>query len=227
MASGRDFVQFLISTGSTRSCRHPQRPSMRRPHRSVVRYKVKPPPLFGWHTAESAVDQRSVPQESRPRSGYRSAPEFGRNTAAKVICRDESRYFDTKLSSISATPFTKNQRIREQPTRSEAVEVRESKRACTFNGQFYGRGGARAALQNHGLGTCGRNCADGCGRNRRHERLHRLVNRCDGCHSRYEHAGRLPDWDEHSRFAGGCIIKVSALNAGSAPRALTARARYG
>ena len=167
------------------------------------------------------------PQESRPRSGYRSAPEFGRNTAAKVICRDEVRYFDTGLSSISATPFTKNQRIREQPTRSEAVEVRESKRACTFNGQFYGRGGARAALQNHGLGTCGRNCADGCGRNWRHERLHRLVNRCDGCHRRYEHADRLPDRDEHSRFAGGCIIKVSALNAGSAPRALTARARYG
>jgi len=199
----------------------------RRPHRSVVRYEVKPPALIGWHTAESAVDQRNVPQESRPRSGYRSAPEFGRNTAAKVICRDEVRYFDTGLSSISATPFTKNQRIREQPTRSEAVEVRESKRACTFNGQFYGRGGARAALQNHGLGTCGRNCADGCGRNWRHERLHRLVNRCDGCHSRYEHADRLPDWDEHSRFAGGCIIKVSALNAGSAPRALTARARYG
>jgi len=161
------------------------------------------------------------PQESRPRSGYRSAPEFGRNTAAKVICRDEVRYFDTGLSSISATPFTKNQRIREQPTRSEAVEVRESKRACTFNGQFYGRGGARAALQNHGLGTCGRNCADGCGRNWRHERLHRLVNRCDGCHSRYEHADRLPDWDEHSRFAGGCIIKVGPLKLGSAYCALT------
>jgi len=180
-----------------------------------------------WQTAESAVDQRNVPAREPPEIRIPIGARIRRNAAAKVICRDKSRYFDTELSSISATPFTKNQRIREQPTRSEAVEVRESKRACTFNGQFYGRGGARAALQNHGLGTCGRNCADGCGRNRRHERLHRLVNRCDGCHSRYEHADRLPDWDEHSRFAGGCIIKVSALNAGSAPRALTARARYG
>jgi len=47
----------------------------RRPHRSVVRYEVKPPALFGWQTTESAVDQRNVPAESRPRSGYRSAPE--------------------------------------------------------------------------------------------------------------------------------------------------------
>jgi hypothetical protein len=36
-----------------------------------------------------------------------------------------------------------------------AVEVRDAKRACTFNGQFFGWGGARAALQNHDLDTCG------------------------------------------------------------------------
>ena len=40
---------------------------------------------------------------------------------AKVIFLDGNRYFDTEPSSISAIPFTKNQRIREQPTRREAV----------------------------------------------------------------------------------------------------------
>jgi len=48
----------------------------RRPHRSVVRYEVKPPPLFGWQTAESAVDQRNVPAREPPEiPGYRSVPE--------------------------------------------------------------------------------------------------------------------------------------------------------
>jgi hypothetical protein len=145
-------------------------------------------------------------------------------TVIKAIFRDENRYFDTDTSSISAIPFTKNQRIREQPTDSEAVEVWEAKRACTFNAQFFGRGGACAALQNHGLDTCGGNCADACCRNRPHERVHFLVNRCDGCHSRYEYADRLPNRDEHSWSPGGCIIKVGALNVGSALHALTARA---
>src|SRR5439155_11990846 len=71
------------------------------------------------------------PQENRPRSEYRSAPEFCRNAAIKVISRNENRYFDTKTSSISAIPFTKNHRIREQPTRGEAVEIREG-RTCLY-----------------------------------------------------------------------------------------------
>jgi hypothetical protein len=195
----------------------PAAPSMRRRPPSIDSQATS---ALSHATAESA-DQRSVPPESRPRSGYRSAPEFCRNAVAKVIFRDGNRYFDTEPSSISAIPFTKNQRIREQPTRREAVW--EAKRACTFNGQFFGWGGARVALQNHDLDTCGGNCADACCRNRPHERVHFLVNRCDGCHSRYEHADRLPNRDEHSWSPGGCIIKVGALNV-SALCTLTARA---
>jgi len=104
-----------------------------------------------------------------------------------------------------------------------AVEVRDAKRACTFNGQFFGWGGARAALQNHDLATCGGNCADACCRNRPHQRVHFLVNRCDGCHGCYEHADRLLNRNEHSWSPGGCIIKVGALNV-SALCTLTARA---
>jgi hypothetical protein len=38
----------------------------------------------------------------------------------------ENKYFDTHPRSISAIPFTKNQRIRQQPTGTEAVEVWEA-----------------------------------------------------------------------------------------------------
>jgi hypothetical protein len=74
MAGGRDLVQFLISTGSevSTAAKHAlvQTPAAPKhaaaPHRSVVRYEAKPPPLFGWQTAESAVDQRNVPAREPP-----------------------------------------------------------------------------------------------------------------------------------------------------------------
>ena len=226
------FNPILISTGSevsatTRARKHPQR-QVCGGGRLSIGWPIRSQATSALWVARNGRVGRRPEKCARNRAARDSDTDWRLNSAGM---RWPGSFFGIGIGILIPNPVV----YRLAPSRrinvfgsnlacSEAVEVRGAKRACTFNGQFFGRGGARAALHNHGLATCGGNRADARCRNRRHERIHFLVNRCDGCHSRYEHADRLSNRDEHSWSPGCCIIKAGALDVGSAPRALMARA---